>query len=219
MIELDVRRKEFREPNGQVRTLFEGLRLSLGQEDHSVAVCGRSGSGKTTLLRILAGLDTAFEGRYVFRGQELGLRAAPMARHRAAHIGYITQRFDLLTDRHVLDNVAMAAQDRRRSRRRQRALSALAAVGLEGYGGKDVRRLSGGEAQRVAIARAVVGRPDLVLADEPTGSLDEGTETEILELFADLRERGTRFVIATHSETVSSWCARSLRIEGRALRD
>lgn len=217
MIELDVVRKDFHEPNGQVRTLFEDLHLSLGEEDHSLAVCGRSGSGKTTLLRILAGLDTAFEGRYAFRGEELAQEAAPMARHRRNHIGYVTQHVELLTDRTVLDNVLMAVPRRRGGERRRRAQEALASVGLEGYGSKDVRRLSGGEAQRVAIARAVVGGPELVLADEPTGSLDEGSEAEVLELFAGLRRQGTRFIIATHSETVAAWCARSLRIHQRTL--
>lgn len=219
MIELDVVSKEFREPNGQVRTLFEDLRLSLGEEDHSLAVCGRSGAGKTTLLRILAGLDTAFEGRYLFRGQELGPGAAEMARYRRQRIGYVTQHVDLLTDRTVMDNVLMAVPRGRRrgAERRRRAREALASVGLEGYGGRDVRRLSGGEAQRVAIARAVVGGPELVLADEPTGCLDEGSEAEVLGLFADLREQGTRFIIATHSETVAAWCARRLRIHRHRL--
>lgn len=209
--------KTVREPNGSVRRLFDGLDFVMGCDERSVALLGRSGSGKTTLLRIIAGLDVRYDGQYVFRGDALPKSLDPLADHRRRHIGLVAQSYDLLDDFTVERNVLFGSRGLEQPGRR--TSEALALVGLEGMGEKPVTKLSGGEAQRVAIARAIVRRPTLILADEPTGALDEDTEGEILDLFASLQESGTSFIIATHSPRVAAACHRRVTVADRRLRD
>ncbi|BDZ48882.1 ABC transporter ATP-binding protein [Frondihabitans sucicola] len=215
MIQLTSITKVIREPNGHPRTLFADLHFRLGDQDRSVAILGRSGSGKSSLLRLLAGLDTAYRGEYLADGMLLPRSAAGMARHRAAAVGIITQRYDLLPERTVLQNVRLGRADKQAAT--EEALRSLELVRLRGLAATRVRHLSGGEAQRVAIARALVKRPRLVLADEPTGALDASTEGEVLELFARLQDLGHRFVIATHSPTIAASCDRRLLLQDNAL--
>ncbi len=214
MIELDGIHKEFTEPDGSRRVLFDDLSLTI-ESEHSVAILGRSGSGKTTLLRILAGLDIAYKGRYTFEGSELERRSAAMAKYRREHIGVISQHYDLLSDRNVAQNVALAVAERKE--RAAVVTRCLERVGLGGFERKRVDRLSGGEAQRVAIARALAKKPQIILADEPTGALDEATEAEILGLFRSLQETGTVFIIATHNHTVAAQCEVQYQLEDRRL--
>ncbi len=138
-----------------------------------------------------------------------------MAKHRLDHIGIVTQRYDLISDLNVVRNVKLALRGGPSAD--EEAEKALAAVGLSGFGTKRLRRLSGGEAQRVAIARAIVKAPELLLADEPTGALDEDTENEVLDLFTSLGDSGARLVIATHSTRVADSCDRRLLLEGNQL--
>lgn len=215
MIELRAIRKTLREADGQARTLFDGLDLSVGEEERSVAIMGRSGSGKSTLLRMLAGLDLDYSGDYRFHGEELTRTPDAMADFRLRNIGIVTQHYDLLSDRNVLQNVVFGAPDRRGAA--VRAQRCLTQVHLDGFARKKVTRISGGEAQRVAIARALVKQPAVILADEPTGALDEGTEDRVLALFEELQHLGTRFVIATHSSRVAAACDRVLTISGHRL--
>ncbi|RLP74711.1 ABC transporter ATP-binding protein [Mycetocola tolaasinivorans] len=216
MITLEHIGKTITEPNGTARVLFEDLSFALVEPGSSVAVLGRSGSGKTTLLRILAGLDTRFEGTHRYHGAALSRRYEDMARHRRDHIGFITQHYDLLGDRSVLSNVLMGARGRRSAERR-RASEYLELVGLTGFERKRPSVLSGGEAQRVAIARALVSEPAVILADEPTGALDEDTEEAVLTLFRTLQDRGCQLVIVTHSERVARHCDAQLLLTDRAL--
>jgi putative ABC transport system ATP-binding protein len=215
MIRLQSISKIIREPNGTTRPLFAGLSFMLGDDDGSVAVLGRSGSGKSTLLRILSGLDIDYDGTYFVDSVPLTRSPDAMARHRLANIGVVTQGYDLLPDRSALENVRLGAV--RRAGSGIAALRALEAVGLSHLARKRPQHLSGGEAQRVAIARALVKEPSVLLADEPTGALDEDTEGEVLQLFARLQATGTQLVIATHSERVANSCARRLRIQDHAL--
>ncbi|MFB9776978.1 ABC transporter ATP-binding protein [Brevibacterium otitidis] len=217
MLTLENIHKTITEPNGEVRTLFDGLNLSISAGGAATAILGRSGSGKSTLLRILAGLDNDYSGTYAFNGRVLPRTAAARDRHRFEHIGIVTQDYQLLTDRSVRQNV-MAGMTRRRADARELAADLLDLVGLSGYGRRRVGDLSGGEAQRVAIARALAKDPEIVLADEPTGALDADTENEILDLFEHLQETGVVFVIATHSEAVAERCQRRLRIDDAVLR-
>jgi putative ABC transport system ATP-binding protein len=216
VIELRSVIKTVREPNGEERCLFDGADLDTGDAT-SVAVLGRSGSGKSTLLRMLAGLDVDYGGEYAFRGERLVASSGAMTRHRLAHLGIVTQGYDLLPDRDVLANVVLGAHGMPRVIRRRIAEEAIQAVGVGHLASKRPAKLSGGEAQRVAIARAIAKRPAVVLADEPTGALDETTETAVLELFTRLQAGGTRFVIATHSDRVAAHCERRVRIEGARL--
>jgi putative ABC transport system ATP-binding protein len=215
MIVLENVRKSFREPNGARRVLLDGLCFALPPELGSVAILGRSGAGKTTLLRILAGLDTNYEGSYLYRGTPLPKKAAAMACHRLRNIGFITQRYDLLSDRNVIHNVSIGIQSH--SDRSAHASRCLEMVGLSGFEKKQIRELSGGEAQRVAIARALAKKPEIVLADEPSGALDEDTENDILNLFDTLKDQGIKFVIATHNYTVANRCDAQLSLEGKRL--
>lgn len=217
MIDLDRVTKTVREPNGTTRPLLTALQLSIAPTTRSVAILGRSGAGKSTLLRILAGLDVDYRGRYLFQGRDLPKNHAAMARHRLENIGIISQSYNLLDDRNVEQNIRLAVPDRTRAKARVR--ECLASVGLPGYESRRPRHLSGGEAQRVAIARALAKSPSIVLADEPTGALDDRTEADILRLFASLQESGVTFVIATHSARVASACERQLVLDRRTLHE
>jgi putative ABC transport system ATP-binding protein len=202
--------KSIVEPDGSTRVLFDRLDLEIADEECSVSITGRNGSGKSTLLRILAGLDTDFSGTYVHDGHVLAHTAATMAAHRLRNIGFVTQYPSLLGDRSVLDNVRLGVPGRRAAA--ERAREALETVGVAHLAGKRPRRLSGGEAQRVAIARAIAKRPAVVLADEPTGALDEATEDDMLALFDQLQRAGSTFVIVTHSPRVAQRCERRLAL-------
>ncbi|MBF4604552.1 MULTISPECIES: ABC transporter ATP-binding protein [unclassified Curtobacterium] len=215
MITLRDVSKTVTEPDGSTRTLFDRLHFDLREDDRSVAITGRSGSGKSTLLRVLAGLDTDFEGTYVHDGHILERTASRMAAYRLRHIGIVTQDHSLLGDRSVLDNVRLGVPARADSAGRAR--DALEAVGISHLAGRRPRRLSGGEAQRVAIARAIAKRPAVVLADEPTGALDETTEDDVLALFDQLQQAGTTFVIVTHSERVAQRCGRRFHLQHEQL--
>lgn len=215
MIDLDITCKTVPEPDGSLRVLFEDLRLTLDDDAGSTALLGRSGSGKTTLLRMLAGLDVSYQGTYRYRGEAQPRSVDAMARLRRAQIGYITQANTLLPDRTVLDNVLLGLSAS--AERRAGAGDQLERVGLAGFGSRPAGRLSGGEAQRVAIARALVRAPRLVLADEPTGALDDETEHHVLDVFDGLVEDGVQVVIATHSDVVARRCLRRLEIRDRRL--
>ena len=215
LLALQSLQKTVREPNGSMRQIFNGLDFVMGSEERSVALLGRSGSGKTTLLRILAGLDATYGGDYHFQGEVLPKRLDPLADHRRMHVGLVAQSYDLLDDFNVERNVLFGARGLEQPERR--AMEALESVGLKGMGRKPVTRLSGGEAQRVAIARALVKRPTLILADEPTGALDEATEDDILDLFASLQVNGISFIIATHSPRVAAACQRRVTVSDHRL--
>lgn len=217
MIRLQALSKTIREPNGDVRTLLHDLDFEMTGSERSVAILGRSGAGKSTLLRILAGTDVDFGGLYSFGGSRLPKTPAAMAQHRLEHIGMVTQAYDLLPDRSVAANVAIGC--RQRAGAAKRVAESLELVGVGALARKRPAQLSGGEAQRVAIARAIVKQPSVVLADEPTGALDEGTEADVLDLFQRLQTEGTRFVIVTHSDRVAQQCERRMRIADQRLVD
>ncbi len=215
MISLHDLSKSIREPNGQQRVLFKDLNFHLTVEEPSIAIVGRSGSGKSSLLRILAGLDTRYTGDYYYAGEHLGKNLASLANFRMNNIGIVSQRYDLLHDRNVLQNVLFGLRSRKNATAKAR--ECLARVHLEGFERKRISHLSGGEAQRVAIARALIKEPRVILADEPTGALDETTEDRVLELFQELQDGGTRFIIATHSAKVAKSCERTLTLRDRQL--
>lgn len=215
MIRLTSLSKSIRERNGEVRTLFRDLDFEVTESERSVAILGRSGAGKSTLLRILAGTDVDFSGVYSHGGNRLPKSAAGMARYRLEHIGIIPQSYDLLSDRSVAANVAIGCTQR--AGNKARVAACLELVGISHLAAKRPGQLSGGEAQRVAVARAIAKRPAIVLADEPTGALDEDTEEDVLDLFQRLQDAGTQFVIATHSDRVAQRCQRRTRITQHRL--
>jgi len=188
-----------------------------------VALTGASGSGKSTLMNILGCLDTPSAGSYVLDGDAVGgLNDDQLARVRNRKIGFIFQNFYLMPRLSALDNVAQPLIYRGFSpaARRQRAAEALQRVGLYQRLQHKPNELSGGQRQRVAIARALVGRPEVLLADEPTGNLDSRTAGEIMGLFAELNSEGHTLVIVTHDPGIAAHCRRIIRLhDGRIVED
>ena len=189
------------------------------QRGETVAIVGASGSGKSTLLSILAGLDTPSRGRVLLAGQDLfALAEDERAEWRARQLGFVFQSFQLLTHLSALENVMLPLELAGRRDARAAATRMLQRVGLGQRLGHYPRLLSGGEQQRVALARAFVVEPAVLLADEPTGSLDSATGDRIMALMFELnREQGTTLVLVTHDREIAQRCERRIVIEaGRA---
>jgi putative ABC transport system ATP-binding protein len=188
-----------------------------------VALTGPSGCGKSTLLNVIAGLEPADAGRVVVAGTDLaGLSESDLARLRRRHVGIVFQFFNLIDGMTALENVALAALVAGRSRRDadDRALGLLDLLGLLDKVDAAPSTMSGGERQRLAIARALVNEPTLLLADEPTGSLDSEGGDEVLELFVRLNERGQTIVMVTHDVQIAARARRVVRMrDGRVVSD
>ena len=186
----------------------------------TVAIVGASGSGKSTLLSIMAGLDTPTRGTVRLVGQDLfAIDEDARAQLRAQKIGFVFQSFQLLANLSALENVMLPLELANRRDARKAATEMLVRVGLGERLGQYPKVLSGGEQQRVALARAFVVQPALLLADEPTGSLDFATGEKVMELMFDLnREQGTTLVLVTHDNAIAARCERRITIEaGRVL--
>lgn len=207
MITLKDLRKSYEVGERQVDVL-NGLDLEIKQGD-MLAIMGRSGSGKSTLLNILAGLDTADSGVYQYKQVYISeMNGNQRAQFRKKHIGFIVQNFALIDSKNVFENIALPLRYSKLSRGeiRDRVDRVLADLRITELQSKAVDTLSGGEMQRVAIARALIQNPDLILADEPTGALDEQTEAEILDIFAKLNQQGKTLVVVTHDQVVANYC-------------
>ena len=180
-----------------------------------VALMGASGSGKSTLLHLLGCLDRPSAGEYRLEGEEVSrLTADQRARVRNVRIGFIFQTFNLLPNATALENVVLPLLYQGvRSDARQRGRSMLAELGLESRLGHFPNQLSGGQRQRVAIARALVTDPALVLADEPTGNLDSATGREIMQLLANMCQRGRTILLVTHDVQVAEYAQRVLYMQ------
>ncbi len=184
-------------------------------EGEYVAIVGPSGSGKSTLLHILGLLDTPTDGTYILDGIDTSvLSERQRAGVRGSRIGFVFQSFHLLNHRTTVENVVLAElySTASRSDRRRRAIEALEQVGLGHRLDAHPTTLSGGERQRVAVARALVGRPSLLLADEPTGNLDSTTTQSILDMFAELNGAGITLAVITHDPEVARRAQRRLSI-------
>lgn len=211
--------KEFQGPTERLAVL---KRINLQVESgESIAILGASGSGKTTLLHLLGVLDTASRGTIIFQGKDVtGLSEQQRARIRNRQIGFVFQFHHLLPEFNTLENVAMQALIGGVSRNKAyaKAAQALALVGLETRRDQKVTTLSGGERQRVAIARAMLLQPNVLLADEPTGNLDERTGEKVGNLLLQLnRELGTTLVVVTHNHTLAEMMNRRLELRSGEL--
>lgn len=189
-------------------------------EEETVAIVGASGSGKSTLLSIIAGLDVPSQGTVRLAGQDMfALSEDARAALRAQKIGFVFQSFQLLGNLTALENVMLPLELMNRRDARKVASEMLARVGLAQRLGHYPKVLSGGEQQRVALARAFVVQPALLLADEPTGSLDFATGETVMALMLELnRERGTTLLLVTHDKALAARCQRVIGIEaGRVV--
>ena len=194
------------------------LRIARGE---FVAIVGPSGSGKSTLMNILGCLDIADFGQYVLAGVDVSrLGDDALATVRNRFVGFIFQQWNLLARTSALDNVALPLAYRGDRDRGRKALAALRAVGLEARAKHRPNQLSGGEQQRVAIARALVTGPAILLADEPTGSLDSATGAGIMRLFARLNDTGRTVIVVTHDPRVAERAHRQIHLlDGRIVLD
>ena len=210
--------RNFRE-GGRVHRVLDALDAEVGSGE-ILAVMGRSGSGKSTLLNLISGIDHADGGSVEIGGTEVSALAEPARTlFRRAHIGFVYQFFNLIPTLDVAENVRLVLElsGVRGTAARARTLEMLDAVGLRDRAASAVDQLSGGEQQRVAIARALVHSPGLLLADEPTGNLDEETTREVLPVLLSLtRKRASTLVMVTHDEQLASAADRVLELrEGR----
>ena len=211
--------KDYQQGREPVRVL-KNINLTVEKGDY-LAIMGPSGSGKTTLMNIIGCLDVPTSGSYVLEGRDLkDLSDDDLAEVRNKHIGFVFQSFHLLPKMDALDNVALPLlyADVPLKERRARAEEALKAVGL----GERIHflpnQLSGGQCQRVAIARAIVGNPQLLLADEPTGALDTKAGHQIMEIFRRLSGEGMTIIMITHEPSIAACADKTYRILDGELR-
>jgi putative ABC transport system ATP-binding protein len=221
LLEIRQLSRSFRE-GGRVHRVLDGLDAQIGSGER-VAIMGRSGSGKSTLLNLISGIDRADHGTVRIDGVEVTALGEPARTlHRRAHIGFVYQFFNLIPTLDVVENVRLVLDLNgvRGAVAHARSLAALTAVGLAGRSHSAVEELSGGEQQRVAIARALVHEPALLLADEPTGNLDDGTASEVLPvLLSQTRARGATLLMVTHDETLAASADRVLELREGRLRE
>ena len=205
-----------------MRLVLQNASASFCQGEFT-AILGKSGSGKSTLLNLISGIDQVDSGRVWLGGQDLtAMRDQQRTLFRRNHIGFIFQFFNLIPTLTVLENVVLPAElnGKTPAQARQQAEPLLDAVGLLDRGRTFPDRLSGGEQQRVAIARALVNDPLLVLADEPTGNLDEETGVQVLALLDRLtRQAGKNIILVTHSQEAASFADRILMLRDGKLCD
>lgn len=212
--------RHFPSPSGTVIALRRiDFKIEPGE---FVAISGPSGSGKTTLLHLAALLDRPTAGDMFFDGGSVaGMNDEEIDSLRKVRVGMVFQAFHLLPRRSVMENVRFRFryQDIEPDEEQQRAVEALAWVGMEKLADREVRWLSGGEMQRVAIARAVAGRPALLLADEPTGNLDRTNTRAVMECFERLHHAGITILMVTHNEGLLSFASRHIHCRDGVLEE
>ena len=210
MIRIDNLTKSF----GDLQVL-KGVSLNI-KKGEVISIVGPSGAGKTTLLQLIGTLDKPSSGTICFNGEELGkMSESRLATFRNRHIGFVFQFHQLLPEFTALENIIIPAliAGRKRKEAENEAMELLRIMGLEKRAQHKPSEMSGGENQRVAVARALINRPDVILADEPSGSLDSHNKEELHRLFFDLRDKlGQTFIIVTHDETLAAYTDRTIRM-------
>ena len=186
-----------------------------------VAIMGPSGSGKSTLMNILGCLDVPTDGEYLFNGIKVkNMDEDELATIRSEKVGFVFQQFNLLARTTAMENVMLPLIYAGKSDRREKALRALEIVGLSNRANHMPNQLSGGQQQRVAIARALVNKPDIILADEPTGALDTQSGKEIMYIFEKLNAEGKTVILITHESYIAAHAKRIIHLrDGRIVRD
>ncbi len=199
----------------EVQTIaLNGVDIEV-KEGEFVAIMGPSGCGKSTLLNILGLLDNLTEGQYVLAGEDVSkMKESERTRLRKGRIGFVFQSFNLIDELTVEENVDLQLKylDVPKAERKQRVLDILRRVNMSHRAKHYPQQLSGGQQQRVAIARAIVGKPKMILADEPTGNLDSRNGKEIMELLKELNQEGTTVVMVTHSNRDAAYALRTINM-------
>lgn len=202
--------------------VLKDINLSFNKHE-LVAIVGESGSGKSTLMNLVGGLDSKYNGQLLVNGRNIKkLKMRELDEYRKNKVGFIFQSFNLIPHLSVLNNVviAMTLSNIKNKERVERAKEMLIRLGLKDHMSKKPNQLSGGQKQRVAIARALINNPEIIIADEPTGSLDSNTSDQILEIMMDIAKRGKLVIMVTHSEKVAACCSRVIKIaDGRITED
>ena len=210
MIQIENLTKDF----GELKVL-KGVSLEI-KKGEIISIVGPSGAGKTTLLQLIGTLDKPTGGRILFNGEDVGrMSDSRLAMFRNRHIGFVFQFHQLLPEFTALENVIIPAliAGRKRKEAESAAMELFRIMGLEQRAQHKPSEMSGGENQRVAVARALINNPDVILADEPSGSLDSHNKEELHKLFFDLRDRlGQTFIIVTHDDNLATYTDRTIRM-------
>lgn len=219
MIELKNITKVYNPKKRNQYTALKDITLTV-EDGEFAAITGESGSGKSTLLHIIGLLDFPTDGEYALNGEQMGKRKdSSLAKRRAKEIGFVKQDFALIENYTVIDNVMLPLYPIKAKGKKEKAINAIKSLGIERLKDNRASQLSGGEKQRVAIARAIVTKPRIVLADEPTGSLDSKTGGEIFDIFRELNDSGITVLMVTHDNGRARKCNRIITIKDGQIAD
>jgi len=220
LIEIKDVCKAFGKKEARVEALRK-MNLSI-LDGEMIAIMGKSGCGKSTLLNILGGMMSIDSGEYIYDGKAVNFRSQKeLTKFRRNEIGFVVQYFALIDDINVFQNIALPLKYQGYSRKKIKSMvmSAMKELGIESKVKAYPCELSGGQQQRVAIARAIVKRPRVILADEPTGALDEATGEEVQEILRNLNQQGKTIVIVTHDAKVAENCQRIIHMKDGMVQD
>lgn len=219
MIKFNNISKIFKYKNTEIKAL-DNISLQIFNNE-MVSIMGPSGSGKSTLLNIVGGILNQTSGEYLFNNEAVRGNESFMAQFRSENIGFILQHFALINNRNILYNIALPLKYKNieKNKINEKVFMVADSLGISNKLEMYPHMLSGGECQRVAIARAIISNPNVILADEPTCSLDDDNKYEVLDILKKLNKEGIAIIIATHDDTVAQICDRKINIKNGKIID